>query len=388
MSSSNFNGEPVRISDTYIYNSVLRPTTSFEGFQLTDCELKNSTIQYGLGTRDSQLQIIHSNILNVNVNFSVRVDNRDSYRTAFIAIRKSVVRDFTVGPFDSWGAQGRHNLTFEHSTLSNITVIDIPTYMYSYSSVDYAVDLCIRNCTFTTGNATLSHPYSSINVDGSELQNVSIVNTRPDFNNRRQFSLDMRDTRFHNGAIKLPMSSVRIAYSNVTLASTPLLIGDNSSLSCSSIRPSPSNQEVKQIGVSATGLRMTQSSISNFYIGLRVTPRNANSVNISKSSFESNELYNIDNMGAHNVNAQENWWGTANRDAIRSKINDYWHDLDLGQVFYTNYSLMALKAEANCAPDDPSVYSTSIFPTNKATAHSGWFGVLSSLIWISLLAFI
>ena len=356
MSSSRLGGEIVRIHDSYIYNSVLQPQASFKSFQLTNCELKNSTVHYSYDNRDGELLITDSNVLNV----SVRVFSPGDWTpTQFIVIRKSVVRDFALLLLTGSRNTPSQGLTFEHSKLNNITVKGFSTYSDSHYPPYYSVYLHVRNCTFNTGNLTLGYSSSSVHIEDSRLQDVNITSTDLNYAYDEMFTFYMRNTIFNNGIIKLPTRSVSIAYSKVTLASTPLQTGGFLSISCSSISPSPSNLEPNQIGVNATTLRMTQSSISNFYIGLRVTPPNANSVIISKSSFESNELYNIDNVGGHNVNAQGNWWGTANAGAIQNKMNDYWHDINTGQVFYANYSSVALKAEEECVPYYPSECETS-----------------------------
>ena len=324
--------------------------------------MKNSTIQYGYTAPDGQLQITDSNIHNV----SVRVNAAGWGQGRNVVIRTSVVRDFALIFVNFWYSYFPQGLTFEHSKLNNITLGSLATIYMPASNPNYAIHLRVRNCTFNDGNLTLGYTESSVNIEGSKLQDVIISNFPPSYASYTRVTLDMSNTTFHNGAIKLPRSSVRIAYSKITLASTPLQMGGISSISCSSIRPSPSNQEANQIGVNATALQMTQSSISNFYIGLRVTPSSADSVTISRSSFRTNQLYNVDNIGAYNVNAQGNWWGTANGGAIQNKMNDYWHDIHFGQVLYANYSTTVLQAEEGCAAYDPSLSQTS------ATTMSYW----------------
>ena len=362
VSSFNYNSEPIWISDTYIYHSGLQPQTSYEGFQLTNCDLIDSIMLYGSNTQDGQLKIVGSNILN----FTIRVLHYIPREARSIVIIKSVVRDFALLFFDSQSSSNRQGLAFEHSTINNITVkgISTSTPSYSYSGSNFAVQLIVRNCTFHTGNLALGYSSDYVSIEDSRLQDVNI--TKPHLNDVGYGlgMLNVRNTSFKNGVIKLLTSNVGIAYSKITLASTPLQMGGISSISCSSIRPSPSNQEANQIGVNAIALQMTQSSISNFYIGLRVKPPTENSVAISRSSFHANQLYNIDNVGAYNVNAQGNWWGTANGAAIRNKMNDYWHDTRFGQVVYTNYSPTVLQAETGCALYNPSIYST--FPPTLA----------------------
>jgi hypothetical protein len=160
----------------------------------------------------------------------------------------------------------------------------------------------------------------------------------------------MHNVWFIDGTINLPRSQGNISYSTITLLSSPLSIGGNSYISCSSIDRSGSILQANTIGVNATDLTLTNSTIKNFDIGLRITPSSLNTATISTTNFYSNFQYNIDNKGAYNVAATDVFWGTNDEGVIASKINDYWDDINYGEVLYTNYALNPLFAEIGCPP--------------------------------------
>jgi hypothetical protein len=216
------------------------------------------------------------------------------------------------------------------------------------------ISIAIRNCQFTLGKLTVSMDYwysTPIYILNSVLNKV--IFTESSYNNSNNYpqtQLIMHNVSFIDGTINLPFHQADISYSTITLRAPPLLIGGNSYISCSSIARSGSILQVDTIGLNATGLILTNSTIKNFAVSLQIVSTYLNTATITTTNVESNSKYNIDDKGVYNVTATGVYWGTTNAGVIASKINDYWDNINYGEVVYTNYALTHLPAETGCRP--------------------------------------
>jgi hypothetical protein len=249
-----------------------------------------------------------------------------------------------------WGIET--NLTFEDSTLNNILLDGTGSrdrwQHIGYNS--YQANVLIRNSIFTLGNISLGLQSNSLNIRNSTLTEVNLYSQGDGYpNSYYRTTVMMFKTNFQKGGIKMPYASVMISQSTVSLLSLPLDMGSRSTISCSSIVRSPLIPQTNTTGISATDLRLINSSVSRFHIGLRVNPTYVNTVSISNSNLESNTLYNIVNVGPYDIIATGNWWGTTNLQTIKAKINDYWQNIYIGEVLFGNYSSSRLLAERSCS---------------------------------------
>jgi hypothetical protein len=127
-------------------------------------------------------------------------------------------------------------------------------------------------------------------------------------------------------------------------------MNQNSRILCSSIGLSGLNLDTNTVGLVATSLKLQKSTIKKFAIGIRIVPPGLNTATIFETNFQSLSSINIDNKGAYNVMATNNYWGTNNGAIINNKILDYWDDIHYGEVIYSNYSMSSLPAETGCTP--------------------------------------
>lgn len=67
-----------------------------------------------------------------------------------------------------------------------------------------------------------------------------------------------------------------------------------------------------------------------------ISSESSNLLNIKNSNIN-NSNYNIYLTSSLNVNAQNNWWGTANTDLIDQTIYDFFDNFDLGKVIYNPF---------------------------------------------------
>jgi hypothetical protein len=202
------------------------------------------------------------------------------------------------------------------------------------------------------GNIFLGEYRSSLDIRNSTLNEVNLISDVTGYyyyNYYASNSMTMFNTSFQKGSIKMSKATVLISRSNVSLLNPPINTGRNSTISCSSIVRSSLIPQVNTTGINATDLQLVNSSIGQFHIGLRVNPTYLNTVAISNSNFDSNSLYNIDNVGPYDVMATGNWWGSTSLTTIKAKNNDYWDDIHLGEVLVANYSSSRLLAEHSCS---------------------------------------
>lgn len=78
---------------------------------------------------------------------------------------------------------------------------------------------------------------------------------------------------------------------------------------------------------------ISKSHLINNTIGIKVTA--SNSMKIDSSDIYNNTQYNIQNLAAQNITAQNNWWGTTNATEIANKIYDYYDNINYGIVDYS-----------------------------------------------------
>ena len=88
------------------------------------------------------------------------------------------------------------------------------------------------------------------------------------------------------------------------------------------------------VGLDAVTGTITNSTIVNHRIGLQTS-----ALTINNSNMINNSQFAIKNTGATNIDANSNYWGVGNTTTatIREKIWDYYKDMNLGRVSYTNF---------------------------------------------------
>ncbi|UJR27178.1 hypothetical protein I4U23_008474 [Adineta vaga] len=357
ISSGNTESEPIRMLNSNIFYGTFYPEAGNEGIEINNCTIRNITIEYGAQTQVSMFRLNASNVINATVKYGGRSWMSTNYK--FI-VGQSVIRDFTISIISNYEQYNPAQIIFEDSSLYNITTAYINLYYYYYSYYStMPPSITFRNCKFTLGNLTLLMNYQehSISIINSVLTKVNItIVSVADLTYTIPKSLIMRNVSFIDGDLRLPYHEAKIMYSNITVRS-PLTINGTSTISCSSIGRSGSISQTDSVGIIAAGLILSRSTVKNFAIGLRVRPLSINSVNISESNFYSNTQYNIDSKGIYDVTATGNYWGTNNAGTIISKINDYWDNINYGEVLYNNFATSSLAAETGCEPYEEGAYN-------------------------------
>lgn len=343
-------GEAIRIIESLISNSTLKPAVAYDGIQLTRSILRNVSVSYQENPQGSKLEMINCTINNITA-FRVSPYSHGSLR---LIIRNSVVHNFSI--FLRLRYDGV-NLTLIESTVNNILINDPIHWLHPYYWSTWSVELNIINSILNIGYILVGSYRSSIFIDSSSLNRIDLIANASVYDRDYENSvINIRNTNFRNGSIQLKNYAGQIIYSNITLAQPPLSITRSLMVACSSIVRMTSIQQSSTTGVMTKVLQMARSSINNFNVGLRVNSSSVGSVNITNCNFENNTLYNIDNDGPYHVNAARNWWGSSDSVVIARKILDYWDDIHFGIVFTSNYSSIKLGAEKECPNYEPTMY--------------------------------
>ncbi|CAF3751184.1 unnamed protein product [Rotaria socialis] len=350
VSTGNDMSEPILIINSKLFNATARPAAALGGIQFLNSKLQTLTIIMGKDYYG------HSGILEFN---DSTVDNAvksclNEWCSSSLHIRafRSVIRhsSFKVAAY-SYEDYIQNSFIIDSSTFRNVS-IDASGLYYYYDGAAIPYSIFMNNSIFHTGDIRLGSFPKSAMFQNSKFQETNIAAGTSDRYGPWP-GINITNVIFQNGSLILPVSNVAIMYSTIVLGVPPLVLGDNSIISCSSIKRFSSVLQASTTGIQATTITITQSSISSFEVGLQVTPLSMQTSSISSSNFISNSQFNIQNVGVYDVQAAGNWWGSSNDTAIHNKIYDYWDNINYGQVLYSNYSNVKLPAENDCPSYSP-----------------------------------
>ena len=338
--------EPIRIISSQVIDSRIVPRAREGGIRIINSTLKNLDVRYDRAATEGFLEVIASNVTNMITSF---VDQQNDYNSepGVIKFQRSTIRNASF-LFESSNYVINH-LIFNNSILNSIRIDGASISPgSSYILYEYRARVLLHNCGFTLGNIVLGSRPGSLDIRNSILTEVNLTSINDRYSIYDGMTMVMFNSSFQKGSIKMPHVSVSINRSAISLLSPPIAIGPDSTISCSSIVRSPLIPQLNTTGIDATDLQLINSSIGQFQLALRVNQTYLNKVFISNSNFESNSLYNIDNVGPYKILARGNWWGTTSLSTIKAKFNDYWDNIYFGEILFANYSSSRLLAERSC----------------------------------------
>ena len=312
---------------------------------VNNCTLRHSIIEFNDGVESNRFTLYDSNAINTTVASSyIR-----SWSSVFLKIKKSIINDFKFVSLSYMGEilSSQSDITFEDSSIFNLSIGALGIV---YRTPCLRSNFAIRRCKFTLGNIVFYTDYdkTEISVIDSILTKVSLTELNPYYYSYYESPiLYMRNVSFLDGNLTFYTRKVDIAYSNITVT-TPFGVGRDSNIYCSSIGRSGLVVQASSVGLIASSLTITNSTIKNFDTAMQVAAEGLNKITITKNNFIGNSLYNVKNQGIYDINAAGNYWGTNNVGVILNKIYDYWDNINYGDVLYTNYASNPLPAEAGC----------------------------------------
>lgn len=249
----------------------------------------------------------------------------------------------------SWNEQNGSGCVIENSVLNDCPVSigdvspkivgntidgDITTYSYSNGAPIITDNTIVGGIFISAGspvvvNNTINNPY----VEGSPSMGISIGPASP--------------TVSHNN-ISGCYFGINVGYANSTIANN--IISD-----CQFglfIRAGPSNSIIIKknfiSGNTQGGIRIETGSILiqnntitdntvgisfNFYNIYNILATGSPST-ILHNNIYSNTVYNVDLGFSTDINATDNWWGTADASSINQSIRDFKNDFNLGTVSF------------------------------------------------------
>ncbi|MGQ7947045.1 T9SS type A sorting domain-containing protein [Flavobacterium sp. WC2509] len=227
-------------------------------------------------------------------------------------------------------------IEIKNSTIKNSTII----------SDSYNYGIKVNKCVVDKTSLSIGCCGANIAITNSELTDSQIIEGSE---NPKDGPVIIKTSKINNSPLNLPAARVEITQSEFNYNTSNGLIFGNGKFECSQITGNNSGTAIKITGYNGYNIggsvAFTNSTIKNNSVGLEIA--NANIITIDNSNFYNNTTYNIQNNSSKNITANNNWWGTTNVTTISNSIYDYYKNINLGQVNYTNY-LLSIKDISNC----------------------------------------
>jgi hypothetical protein len=83
---------------------------------------------------------------------------------------------------------------------------------------------------------------------------------------------------------------------------------------------------------------ITHSLLQNLGTALRFTNESSSTLHLNHNNFVNNSFWNVICDSTYGIDAQDNWWGTADSLTIFTKIKDYYDNLNDGEVVLGNWA--------------------------------------------------
>ncbi|MDP4270538.1 MAG: right-handed parallel beta-helix repeat-containing protein [Bacteroidota bacterium] len=236
------------------------------------------------------------------------------------------------------------------------------------NSDSYNKGITVNNSSANNTQFTLGCCGANIQVIKSTIENSSFT----DYNNYYSFSI--QDSKIINSPINLSNSDYGATISNSTITyNTGFGIKcKNLKMTGTTVDGSGQGTAIELFGGNNS---ISKSHLINNTIGVKVTANN--SMKIDSSDIYNNIQYNIQNLAAQNITAQNNWWGTTNETEITNKIYDYYDNINYGIVDYSkgltsNSFTVTLSLGANGAvkADNVTLGNGSVVSIEKGTTKT------------------
>ena len=284
------------------------------------------------------------NITNISLN-NTRVQTNGYATTAKLLIENAIISSTTI-----IGVYPRsETLELKNCTITNCLV---KSDSYNYGII---VNECTANNTqFSIGCCDANLKFLNSNISDSSISEGD--------GNPKNGPVKIINSQLTNTPLNLPSARVEITGSNFNYNTSNGLIFGNGIFECSQITGNNLGTAIKITGYSGydigSNVIISNATVKNNSVGIDIS--NANVISISNSNIYNNTTYNIKNSSIKTITATNNWWGSIDTSIINSKIYDYYDNINLGNVNYTNYFNSLIN---NC-----STLSTDTFLKNKKIA--------------------
>jgi hypothetical protein len=269
-----------------------------------------------------------------------------------------IINNATISGTTIKGAYPRtETIEVKNSTIKNCLI----------NSDSYNYGIKLNKCIVDKTSLSIGCCDANITITDSELTDSQIIEGD---GNPKSGPVIIKTSKINNTPLNLPAARVEITESEFNYNTTNGLIFGNGKFECSQITGNNTGTAIKITGYNGYNIggsvSFTNSTIKNNSVGLEIA--SANIITIGNSNIYNNTTYNIQNNSSKNITANNNWWGTTNTTTIGNSIYDYYKNINLGQVDYTNY-LLSIKDISNCYSLNTNDFETnalfdkvSIFP--------------------------
>lgn len=292
----------------------------------------------------SQDPIKNSGTLNVS---NISLNNTTIQTNGYQSTAKLFIENATISSSSIIGVYPRSEvIELKNSTLTNCTV----------NSDSYNNGIIVNECTATTTQFMIGCCGANLKFQNSKLYDSPVIEGG---GNPKNGPVVIINSQFTNSRLNLPSAKVEISGSTFNYNTSNGLIFGNGTFECSQITGNNSGTAIQITGKNGYDIGgsviISNSTIKNNSIGLDIL--NANTLSLANSNLYDNSTYNIKNSSNKNISASGNWWGSSDSVIIKNAIYDYYKNINLGEVNYTNYFNSLIN---NC-----TILSTDSFLENK-----------------------
>jgi len=207
----------------------------------------------------------------------------------------------------------------------------------SYNRGIHVNNSTVNNSTFKIGCCG-----ANISVSDSEISNSTFANGGGSPVNG---PLDFRRVKFANTSLNLPNARVSIeqcSFSASSLATSFIVTIGNGSIKKSTFQGTSVINGLKITGYSGYDLNgsvlVENVGFETLNEGIEIS--NFGSIQIDQSNFIDINSYNLVNTSNKNVDARNNYWGTADELVIQNRILDLYDNINYGEVNYSDYVVL------------------------------------------------
>ena len=243
------------------------------------------------------------------------------------------------------GYETTAKLRLEDCTFNNATVygsyprsemIELENAQITSSTLvsdSYNYGIHIRNSSVTQTSFSLGCCGSNFDISDTDIQNSSFTH----FNNYN--SIKLNRVTLTNTYLNTPYAIVTISDCKFYASSIPettLIHMGSGSITNSTLEGNAGLTLVNVAPYYPANVTIENVNFKNYNVGLTVNA--FNTIRIKSNNFINGTSFNIRNITNKNIDATNNYWGTADEQIIKNKIWDLYDDINYGIVDYNGFT--------------------------------------------------
>lgn len=254
---------------------------------------------------------------------------------------------FTKG-YNTGAILNINNTTFNSSTIKGfyprteiINLYSSTIISSSVTSESYNNGINLYDSNSSSTNFVIGCCSAAINFFNSNLQNCSLIEGSGSPVNG---PLSINSSLFKNTKINLPKAKINIknSYFDNTVNNTNYI--GYGTIECSVFNGANNGTALSISGYNGYDNGYTTNITNSYFKNLNtgISLLNNAKLIVNNTNFENNSLYNIENKTTNLIDAKNNYWFTNDINTIKTKIYDYYNNINFGIVDYSNYLSSAI----------------------------------------------